>query len=256
MAHIARKPDRTSPLPLWAQLLDDMRARLASGEFAQGFPAERVLVSQYDVSRHTMREVMRRLHTEGLINRERGRGTFVRQQPIEQRTGALYSLFRSIEDQGFEQRSTVLELDRRVDRDVAKRLGVEADTEFVYLHRLRYANETPIATDELWLPAELAGDLLQTDFGHTAVYVELERVCGIRPGAGWERVHPTIPTKEERVLLGTTAKVAAFLIERFTSHEGRPLELRRTVIRGDMYTFLATWTDTGEQRDGPGFAPT
>lgn len=251
-----RKPDRESPMPLWAQLLEDMRTRLASGEFTNGFPPERVLVDQYDVSRHTMREVMRRLHADGLINRERGRGTFIRPQTIEQRTGSLYSLFRSIEDQGFEQVSKVLELDERVDPIVAQQLAVDPATKFVYLHRLRYADDTPIATDELWLPSTLAGKLLQTDFGHTAVYAELERTCGIRPGAGWERVHPTIPTREERNLLATTAKVSAFLVERYTSYKGRPLEWRRTVIRGDMYTFMTTWTDAGEQRERPAFAPT
>ncbi len=242
-------------MPLWAQVLDDVRHRLAAGEFTNGFPPERVLIDQYDISRHTMRDVMRRLHNEGLINRERGRGTFLRQQTIEQRTGSLYSLFRSVEDQGFEQRSTVLQLDERLDPAVAEQLGLPPDTRFVYLHRLRYADDTPIATDELWLPSELAGKLLDTDFGHTAVYAELERTCGIRPGAGWERVHPTIPTKEERTLLGTTAKQPAFLVERFTSHRGRPLEWRRTVIRGDMYTFMTTWTDTGVRSERPSFAP-
>lgn len=253
---IVRKPDRESPMPLWAQVLEDMRGRLARGEFADGLPAERELIEQYEISRHTLREVMRRMHAEGLISRERGRGTFLRNQNIEQRTGALYSLFRSIEDQGFEQRSKVLDLDERVDAGVAANLGVDADTKFVYLHRLRNADNTPIATDELWIPLEFAAPLLTTDFEHTAVYVELERQCGVRPGAGWERVHPIIPTVDERALLGTSAKVPAFLIERCTTYQGTPLEWRRTVVRGDLYTFMTTWGDTGEQRERPSFTPT
>ena len=172
-------------MPLWAQVLEDMRTRVASGEFAHGFPPERQFIEQYAVSRHTMREAMRHLHADGLINRERGRGTFLRTQTIEQRTGSLYSLFRSIEDQGFEQRSKVLHIDQRVDPAVAGELGIALDTPLVYLHRLRNADDTPIATDELWMPAALAAPLLSTDFEHTAVYAELERLCGIRPGAGW-----------------------------------------------------------------------
>lgn len=249
------KPDRSSPMPLWAQVLADIRTRLDAGEFANGFPAERELVEQYGISRHTMRDAMRRLHTEGLIDRERGRGTFVRQQTIEQRTGALYSLFRSIEDQGFEQRSKVLTLEQRCDRGVATRLGVAASTSFVYLHRLRNADDTPIATDELWLPAKMAMPLLTADFEHTSVYAELERRCNVRPGAGWERVHPIMPTRQERTMLAISAKEPAFLVERFTSHQGRPLEWRRTIIRGDLYTFLTSWTDTGAQREKPTFSP-
>lgn len=253
---VVRKPDRQSPMPLWAQVLEDMRGRLASGEFADGLPAERELIDQYDVSRHTMREALRRLHADGLINRERGRGTFIRPQNIDQRSGSLYSLFRSIEDQGFEQRSKVLELDQRTDPIVAAHLGVKPKTKFVYLHRLRNADDTPIATDELWIPVELAKPLLSTDFEHTAVYAELEQQCGIRPGAGWERVHPVIPTKEERVLLSMRSNAPGFLIERYTSYRAQPLEWRRTVVRGDLYTFMSVWSDTGEQSERPSFAPT
>lgn len=252
---VVSQPDRDSPMPLWAQVLEDMRARLGRAEFALGFPPERTLIEQYGVSRHTMREAMRRLHAEGLISRQRGRGTFIRRDTIEQRTGSLYSLFRSIEDQGFEQRSKVLALDRRTDAAVAANLGVDPGTSFVYLHRVRYANDTPIATDELWMPAELAAPLLATDFEHTAVYTELEQQCAIRPGAGWERVHPIIPDKDERALLGTSSRIPAFLVERSTTFAGKPLEWRRTVIRGDMYTFIASWTDNGEQRERPSFAP-
>ncbi len=250
-----RKPNRDSPMPLWAQVLEDMHSRVAGGEFTNGFPAERELIEQYDISRHTMREVMRRLHADGLINRERGRGTFLRPRTIEQRTGSLYSLFRSIEDQGFEQRSKVIDLDERTDAVVAGHLGVDPATQFMYLHRLRNADDTPIATDELWIPAEHGAPLLSTDFEHTAVYEELERQCGIRPGAGWERVHPTIPTAGERALLGTSAKEPAFLIERYTSYRGLPLEWRRTVVRGDLYAFMTTWGDSGEPHDRPSFAP-
>jgi GntR family transcriptional regulator len=243
-------------MPLWAQVLDDMRRRLALGEFTLGFPPERELVEQYDVSRHTMREAMRRLHNEGLIDRERGRGTFVREQPIEQRTGALYSLFKSIEDQGFEQRSVVLDLDSRRDPEIASQLELPANTWFVYLHRLRKAADTPIALDELWLPAIIAKPLLAADFEHTGVYKELDERCGVRPGAGWERLHPILPTKPERTLLGVKANEPAFLVERFTSHDDRPLEWRRSIVRGDLYSFVTNWADSGAATEPPSFAPT
>jgi GntR family transcriptional regulator len=36
-------PDRNSPLPLWAQVLADLRARLARGEFTGRFPGDQEL---------------------------------------------------------------------------------------------------------------------------------------------------------------------------------------------------------------------
>ena len=252
---VFRKPDRTNPLPLWAQIMEDLRLRLSSGEFADGLPPERELIEQYQVSRHTMRDAMRRLHAEGLIDRERGRGTFLRAQPIEQTPGSLYSLFRSIEDQGFEQRSEVLHLDQRSAPDVAAHLKLPESTVFIYLHRIRNADNTPIATDEIWLPASIAAPLLTVDFRHTAVYAELDRLCGARPESGWERIHPVIPSPEERALLRVTKREPGFLVERVTLFGGRPLEWRRTVIRGDMYTFVTEWKSS-QKRETPSFAPT
>ena len=252
---VFRKPDRTSPLPLWAQIMADLRVRLTSGEFADGLPAERELIEQYEVSRHTMRDAMRRLHSEGLIDRERGRGTFLRTKPIEQTAGSLYSLFRSIEDQGFEQRSDVLELDEREAPAIAGHLKLPEATRFVYLHRVRNADATPIATDEIWLPSSIATPLLGVDFQHTAVYAELDRLCGARPESGWERIHPIIPSVDERKLLDLKKQEPAFLVERSTMFANSPLEWRRTVIRGDMYTFVTEW-QSPLNKETSSFAPT
>src|SRR6187401_2987490 len=171
----ARALDRANPMPLWAQVLDDLRRRLEAGEFAEGFPPERELIDQYGVSRHTVRDAMTKLREAGVIRRERGRGTFLRQAPIEQQTGSLYSFFSSVEDSGFAQRSDVLDLRLTTNADAAARLDLDDGAALFYLHRLRYADDTPIATDETWLPANIAAPLLGADFEHTALYIELER---------------------------------------------------------------------------------
>jgi len=43
--------DRDSALPLWAQVLGDLRRRLASGEFGDRVPGDDELTAQYGVSR-------------------------------------------------------------------------------------------------------------------------------------------------------------------------------------------------------------
>ena len=73
--------DRTSPLPLWAQIADDLRARLARNEFSERFPTDEDLVREYAVSRQTVREAVRRLEQAGVVERHRGRGTFLRPTP-------------------------------------------------------------------------------------------------------------------------------------------------------------------------------
>jgi GntR family transcriptional regulator len=241
----AQRPDRTSALPLWAQVLADLTRRLHDGEFRKAFPTDRELIAEYDVSRHTAREAVRRLQTDGVIERERGRGTYVREPEIEQTMGPLYSLFRSIESQGFTQRSDVLVFDERVEANAAERLDVPATERVVYLQRVRYANDVAIAVDESWLPARLARKLLEVDFSHAALYDELERVTKLRPNAGWERIRPALPSEAECRLLDLDAAKPVFLVERVTNLDGLPIESRRTIIRGDRYAFITRWPDDG-----------
>jgi GntR family transcriptional regulator len=233
-------------MPLWAQLLEILRTRLDSGEFAETFPTDAELTEQYRLSRHTVREAVRRLQAEGVVSRERGRGTFVRQPAIEQPTGAMYSLFRSIEAQGREQRSKVLDLGKTTDTAVAGRLGLSSNADLIRLERLRYVDAKPLAHDTAWLPADIAAPLLEVDFTHTALYDELARRCRVRPTSGSEWIHTGLPPAEDRELLGLRARQPVFTIERLSQFEDRPIEWRQTVVRGDGYTFVAHWSGTGE----------
>jgi GntR family transcriptional regulator len=234
--------DRDSALPLWAQVLADLRRRLARGEFGSRFPGDEELRAAYGVSRHTVREAVRRLQAEGVVERGRGRGTFVREPMIEQPLGAFYSLFRSVEAQGFVQRSVVRHLEERRDGQAAKVLGCAPGEPLVYLERLRLADGEPIVLDCSWLPAALARPLLQVDFTRTALYRELHVRCGVRANAGWERLRPVLPTREQRDLLGLTARTPALAIERLTLRDTTPVEWRHGVVRADRFSYVARWT--------------
>ena len=234
--------DRNSPMPLWAQLEEELRGRLEGGEFEHGFPTDLQLTEAYDVSRHTVREAVRHLNKTGVLKRERGRGTVVNRSEFEQSLGTLYSLFQSVESAGVEQASEVLRLETVVDTVAAGHLGLDEDTKFVLLERLRLAGGVPLAVDRAWLPVGIAGGLLDADFGRTALYAELARLGAPVPNQGWERLTPILPSAGDRKLLGLGKSDAAFFLERLGSRDGRPVEWRTTVIRGDRYRFVTDWS--------------
>ncbi len=235
-------------MPLWAQLERALRTRLDAGEFDVRFPTDAELVAEYEVSRHTVREAIRHLNSTGILRRERGRGTVVDRSEFEQPLGALYSLFETVESSGADQRSSVLEMREVRDPKVAERLGLAADAPMFFLARLRCADDEPLALDRSWLPMHIAHDLMSSDFEHTALYTELRERAGIVPDAGWERIAPVVPTASERRLLGMGAPEAAFFLERLGTADGRPLEWRTTVIRGDRYRFVSNFA----ARSAPG----
>src|SRR6056297_2508100 len=149
--HMARL-DRSSPMPLWAQLDVLLRERLDHGEFDDRFPTDSELMAQYEVSRHTVREAIRHLNRTGILRRERGRGTVVNRAEFEQSLGALYSLFDSVESSGVEQRSDVIENTETTDDVIAERLGLEPGARLYHLARVRFAGDEPLALDRAWLP--------------------------------------------------------------------------------------------------------
>ncbi|GAB3143286.1 phosphonate metabolism transcriptional regulator PhnF [Micromonospora sonneratiae] len=239
----ARPVDRSSALPLWAQIHVDLRRRLDAGEFTDVFPGEHALVTEYAVSRHTIREALRRLRDDGIVVAERGRpprvaGAVEITQPI----GALYSLFASVEAAGQHQRSVVRILDIRADGVVAARLGLEESTPLLHLERLRLADEEPLAVDRVWLPAQSAAPLLHVDFTHTALYDELAERCSIRLTGGEETIRAVLPTPAEQRLLEIPDGVAAFAIDRLAHHHGRPTEWRHTLVRGDRFAVTAAFS--------------
>jgi GntR family transcriptional regulator len=230
--------DRRNPLPLWAQIQKDLRRRLARGEFRDAFPPEKLIGEQYAVSRNTVRQALRALRAEGLVIAERGRMPRLSgDAEIVQPLGTLYSLFTSAEANGMQQSSVVRKLDIRADGVIAVRLGLEESTPLLYLERLRLARDEPLALDRVWLPASLARPLLDVDFTHTSLYPELEQRTGTRCDGGQERIEAVVPTPAERLLLDCPARVGAFSILREVTAQGRPVEWRQTLVRGDRFVF-------------------
>ena len=213
--------DRSSPMPLWAQLHDDLRRRLEAGEFAERFATDQQLVAEYGVSRQTVREAVRRLADSGLLDRVRGRGTRVR--GFEYLGGSLQSLHEQIEAQGADQRSVVLVQERTTNPEIAGRLALPGDAPLVHIGRLRIADEEPVALDDAWLDARLGAPLLDADLTHTGIYPEL-RAAAIDVDGGVEHLTPVIPTREERAALRLPRGSAAFAIERLAREGDRPVE--------------------------------
>jgi GntR family transcriptional regulator len=245
----ARPLDRRSPLPLWAQLRDDLHRRLAAGGFDDAFPGELALVAEYGVSRHTVRSALRELRADGLVVAERGRRPrLAGQATITQPLGAVYSLFSAVESAGLRQTSRVRLRDVRADGVIADRLGLEASTPLFHLERLRLAGGEPLALDRVWLPAQVAAPLLTADFTHTALYAELASRTGVRVDGGREHIQAVVPTRAEQRLLGIPAATGALAIHRLGYSAGRPVEWRHTLIRGDRFSLIAEFSPrTGYQ---------
>jgi GntR family transcriptional regulator len=241
--------DRSSPLPLWAQIAEDLRRRLVEGEFASRFPTDEELRLTYDVSRQTVREAVRRLMEEGLVVRQRGRGSSVAPPVLEQPLHSLYSLASTVRAGGIDEHSEVLAADMRpAAPEVLSQLGLNPTMEVIYIERLRFAGPEPIAWDRSWLPVAHAAALLDCDLTSGGLYDLLAACCAMRVTGGWERIRPVVPEPNERRLLRLPPRTAAFSIERQALVGTTPIEWRQSLIRGDRYCLIAQWPSGSPSR--------
>jgi GntR family transcriptional regulator len=234
--------DRSHSEPLWRQLHDDLLARLERGEFPERFPGELELTDSYGVSRHTVREALRRLRREGLIESSRGRASVAHPGVISQHLGAMYSLFHELEARGIEQRSELLTAEMCTEPRAAGRLGLPTSTALAHIERLRYADDTPIAWDRVWLDPDVGRSLLEADLTRTALYDEWRRATGSGPTGGRETIRAVLPSPDLRARLAMTPDEAALEVDRLGLAGDRPVEVRWTVIRGSRFAFTAEWS--------------
>ena len=68
-----------SAVPLYQQVMDDLKGEIARGVYAAGsrIPSEMELAKSYGVGRVTVRRAIEELSRAGYLNRQQGRGTFV-----------------------------------------------------------------------------------------------------------------------------------------------------------------------------------
>ena len=189
-----RPLDRASPLPLWAQLAAELRERIAAGEFDQRFPTDEELVHDYEVSRQTVREAVRHLGDAGIVERQRGRGSFLRRpSSLEQPLRALYSLARSITEQGLRGAFACPRSETVVDAEAASRLRLPPGAALTYLERLRFAGDEPLAPDRSWLPAEIGEQLDAAELERGALHAMIAARTGFRVTGGHERISAAVP---------------------------------------------------------------
>lgn len=139
--------DRSSPVPLYFQVAQQLQQLIESGTLAPGTRLENeiALADKLGLSRPTMRQAMQHLVDKGLLARRRGVGTQVVNNRVRRQV-ELTSLFEDLKRDDRRPRTEVLSMQTvPAAGPVAAALELEPGTPTVALRRLRYANDEPIA---------------------------------------------------------------------------------------------------------------
>ncbi|NHN57150.1 GntR family transcriptional regulator [Calidifontibacter sp. DB0510] len=233
--------DRSSPVPLYHQLAEQLTDAIESGLLKPGDPFENelALAERLSLSRPTVRRAIGELVQRGLLVRRRGIGTTVASEVIHRRD-ELTSLFEDLVRSGRTPRTQLLTFDRHAqDATAAQFFGVPPDTELVHVERLRFSGEVPLSVLNNWLlPATTTFDERELE---TRALYDLMRGVGVRPVVAKQRIGARRPTGAERKLLrvGRSEPLLTMVREAYDDR-GHPVEFGDHVYRADQYTFDIT----------------
>lgn len=198
------------------------------------------LCETYGVSRTVVRQALAELEAEGVIERIKGRGTYVAHGKIgEGLVQSLTGLFEDVAARGGHLRSDVRALaEVPADEHVAAQLGLEAGDRVIEIERLRYVDEEPWVLTTTHIPLDLARGLVDEDLSDQSLYALLEQKYGVAPVRGRRSVEATLAGAGLARSLGI-AKGAPVLTLRSLSFgaDGRPVESFVAYHRGDRSRF-------------------
>jgi DNA-binding GntR family transcriptional regulator len=237
--------DRSSPVPLYFQVAEQLERAIVSGEIAAGERLENEIAMAQDLglSRPTMRQAIQVLVDKGMLVRRRGVGTQVVHGQVRRQV-ELTSLFDDLSAAGQHPRTTVLEkVLKPADTQVAEQLQV-AEGDLVWsVRRLRaIAGGEPLAIMHNYLPSSIV-DLTDVDLEAQGLYSHLRDAGFVirvaRQSIGARRVRSV-----ESTLLREEVDAPLLTMQR-TAYDnlGRAVEFGRHAYRPSLYSFDVTLVD-------------
>ncbi|MCX4768298.1 HTH-type transcriptional repressor YvoA [Streptomyces sp. ADI92-24] len=235
--------DRSSPVPLYFQVAQQLQQLIESGTLAPGTRLENeiALADQFGLSRPTMRQAMQHLVDKGLLARKRGVGTQVVNNRVRRQI-ELTSLFEDLKRDGRRPRTALLSMQTvPASAEVAAALKLEPGTDTLALRRLRYADDEPIAVMENHLPTGLLG-LTEEELTVHGLY-ELLRRAGVSLRTADQTIGARRATAAESRLLNESRGGTLLTMERTVLGDaGRPVEFGSHLYRASRYSFEMTLT--------------
>ena len=232
--------NRDNLIPYYYQLYEILRKNILVGEWMPGdmLPSETELVEQYDLSRTTVRQSLDMLVNEGLISRQRGRGTFVSHPTIEHGLSRINSFTEDMRQREMEPHTVVLSSELiPAPNDIAEALQINPGEEVANLERLRLADAEPMSLETSYLIHTLCPGVLKYDYALRSLRQTLASEYNLRLVYARQKIRATTATRKQAQILAVEPGASLLFIETVSyTDRNTPVEFLRTYHRGDRYT--------------------
>ena len=208
------------------QIADDLRARLALGEFGEHgtLDSESAMCARYAVSRVTVRRALETLREQGLVQSRQGSGWFASGGSFHQRLalGTFRHAGSAVAESGHVMTRRVVEFGyRRASPVLASTLGLfaaEDSAEVLHCCSVRTVDGLPLDLVEEWVPAAIAGRVGRADAAAPGIWASLQR-DGHRVGSVRQNITAGIAGTRDAALLDVAVGAPLLLVRRLALDE-------------------------------------
>ena len=242
--------DQNLAVPLYHQVYLVLRENIRNGAYGEGaVPTEAELCSSFGVSRITVKRAMHELTKEGLVIRQRGRGTFVAESSRlpQAKRDSLDDLLRNVMAIG-----AATEMQRLeggfvpATPDVAAKLACPAGAMIYATHQIRRARGQPIAVIRAYVPQDVAERLTDRDTSAQPMLAQLQK-AGVAVARAEQTISATIAEPTVAATLLTEVGSPIIQLTRLVFDKAnRPIEWLTALYRADRYEYRTTLVREGQ----------
>lgn len=217
--------ERNHPDPLYVQLRNLLKTKIDRREWEVNdkLPSERELVTQYGVSRITVRQALKDLENIGYLQSRPGKGIYV----SEPKPTYELEIVRSFTQTAIENRlrpgmrllkGEIIE----AGEDIARSLSLPLGADVVCLERLRLLDDLPVVIQRDWFSAMLTPGILALDWAveNRSLYSEFETRYEVFPTRGQSTVSARLASAQEASLLQLETPAAVLTLDQIAYDAG------------------------------------
>jgi GntR family transcriptional regulator len=235
--------DPNNPIPKYLQISSWIKELIETGRYRCGdrLPSEIDFSNMCHVNRNTVRQAIASLSNEGILRREKGKGTFVAAPPpgaLIHRMKRISSFSEDLEEHGFRENTKVLKCSVEEPGDsIARELFLRPGSKVAVIRRVRCGGETPFVYEESRLPDDLFGAILDCDLSGS-MYRLLTDQFGVVLARSQQVLRAVNLKGKIAAILTVPPNTPGIFMESVTfDDKNMPVEVLYSYYRGDRYVF-------------------
>ena len=226
--------------PMYRQIADALREKISAGELKPGdaLPTESSLQETFNVSRVTVRQALKLLTEEQIVESIQGSGTYVKEERVNYDIYQLTGFYEKLADRNVDTHSEVSIFEvLKADAKLAEKLNLSHDDKVWHVKRVRFIKQKPVNLEETWMPLALFPDLTW-EVMENSKYHYVEQIKKLVIDRSEQELVPIMPSEEAIAALSLDpAKPILEKVSRGFLKDGRVFEYSRNVFNTDDYKF-------------------